>query len=278
MGLVLITHDLGIVARIATRVVVMYAGQVVETGTAQAIFSRAGASLYARAARLHSGARQDAARRAARHHPRHGAVADRRDARLPLRRPLPVCRRGRAGTARSRWSRAERRTTWCAASAMPRSPGSRPGRRTRWRHEPGAASKADEAAPIAGGARRLAHLPRVGRAAAGQAHAACGRRRQPVDPAGRGGGAGRRVRLRQDHAGAHAARPAGADRRARSASAARPSAAHVAPRDRDAGAAGVPGPLFLAQSAQVDRLDHRAAAARAGRPASRRRGGRASRT
>ena len=34
MGLVLITHDLGIVARIATRVVVMYAGQVVETGRA----------------------------------------------------------------------------------------------------------------------------------------------------------------------------------------------------------------------------------------------------
>ena len=34
MGLVLITHDLGIVARIATRVVVMYAGEVVETGTA----------------------------------------------------------------------------------------------------------------------------------------------------------------------------------------------------------------------------------------------------
>jgi peptide/nickel transport system ATP-binding protein len=39
MGLVLITHDLGIVARIATRVAVMYAGQVVETGTAQAIFA-----------------------------------------------------------------------------------------------------------------------------------------------------------------------------------------------------------------------------------------------
>jgi peptide/nickel transport system ATP-binding protein len=40
MGLVLITHDLGIVARIATRVVVMYAGQVVETGPAEAIFAR----------------------------------------------------------------------------------------------------------------------------------------------------------------------------------------------------------------------------------------------
>jgi peptide/nickel transport system ATP-binding protein len=40
MGLVLITHDLGIVARIATRVVVMYAGEVVETGPAAAIFSQ----------------------------------------------------------------------------------------------------------------------------------------------------------------------------------------------------------------------------------------------
>ena len=39
MGLVLITHDLGIVARIATRVVVMYAGQIVETGSASAVFS-----------------------------------------------------------------------------------------------------------------------------------------------------------------------------------------------------------------------------------------------
>src|SRR5262245_53160122 len=39
MGLVLITHDLGIVARIATRVVVMYAGEVVEIGSAAAIFA-----------------------------------------------------------------------------------------------------------------------------------------------------------------------------------------------------------------------------------------------
>jgi peptide/nickel transport system ATP-binding protein len=39
IGLVLITHDLGIVARIATRVVVMYAGEVVEAGPAAAIFA-----------------------------------------------------------------------------------------------------------------------------------------------------------------------------------------------------------------------------------------------
>lgn len=39
MGLLLITHDLGIVARIATRVIVMYAGQVVETGPARNIFA-----------------------------------------------------------------------------------------------------------------------------------------------------------------------------------------------------------------------------------------------
>jgi peptide/nickel transport system ATP-binding protein len=38
MGLVLITHDLGIVARIATRVVVMYAGEVVEAGPTDEIF------------------------------------------------------------------------------------------------------------------------------------------------------------------------------------------------------------------------------------------------
>jgi peptide/nickel transport system ATP-binding protein len=40
MGLVLITHDLGVVARIAARVVVMYAGQVAEAGTAAAVFAQ----------------------------------------------------------------------------------------------------------------------------------------------------------------------------------------------------------------------------------------------
>jgi oligopeptide transport system ATP-binding protein len=38
MGLVLITHDLGVVAEAADRVAVMYAGRIVETGTAREVF------------------------------------------------------------------------------------------------------------------------------------------------------------------------------------------------------------------------------------------------
>jgi oligopeptide/dipeptide ABC transporter ATP-binding protein len=38
MALVWITHDLGVVARIAERVVVMYAGRVVESGPSRALF------------------------------------------------------------------------------------------------------------------------------------------------------------------------------------------------------------------------------------------------
>ena len=39
MALILITHDLGIVARIADRIAVMYAGRVVETGSSRQIFA-----------------------------------------------------------------------------------------------------------------------------------------------------------------------------------------------------------------------------------------------
>ncbi|SDX33290.1 ABC transporter ATP-binding protein [Roseicitreum antarcticum] len=40
MAIMLVTHDLGVVARIADRVQVMYAGRVVETGPADAVFAR----------------------------------------------------------------------------------------------------------------------------------------------------------------------------------------------------------------------------------------------
>ena len=37
-GLILITHDLGVVAQIAQRVIVMYAGQMVEEASVEALF------------------------------------------------------------------------------------------------------------------------------------------------------------------------------------------------------------------------------------------------
>ncbi len=40
MGLILITHDLGVVAEVADRVSVMYAGRIVETGSIQDIYER----------------------------------------------------------------------------------------------------------------------------------------------------------------------------------------------------------------------------------------------
>jgi oligopeptide/dipeptide ABC transporter ATP-binding protein len=42
MAIVLITHDLGVVARMADRVAVMYAGEMIESGTVEEIFYRAG--------------------------------------------------------------------------------------------------------------------------------------------------------------------------------------------------------------------------------------------
>ena len=49
-----ITHDFGVVAEIADRVVVLQHGKVVEQGTADDVLLRAAASLHPRAARRRS--------------------------------------------------------------------------------------------------------------------------------------------------------------------------------------------------------------------------------
>ena len=79
MGMILITHDLGVVARVADEVAIMYCGQIVETGT---ISQRSSPSrhppLHPGADGLHPGAGQNPARRAPGVHPRHRAHPHRR--------------------------------------------------------------------------------------------------------------------------------------------------------------------------------------------------------
>ncbi|MBD3701451.1 hypothetical protein IE991_26570 [Klebsiella pneumoniae] len=48
--MIFITHDMGVVADIADRVLVMYRGEAVETGSVEEIFSFAAAPVYAVAA------------------------------------------------------------------------------------------------------------------------------------------------------------------------------------------------------------------------------------
>ena len=92
LSVILITHDLGVVAEIADRVLVMYAGQVVEQGSLDEIFYDPQHpytwGLLGSIARLD----QDRARAAAADR-RAAAVAAGAAARLPLRAALPACLR-----------------------------------------------------------------------------------------------------------------------------------------------------------------------------------------
>ena len=53
MGLILITHDLGVVNEVADRVAVMYAGRIVETGTVDDVFTRPAMPVHGRPDELH---------------------------------------------------------------------------------------------------------------------------------------------------------------------------------------------------------------------------------
>ena len=129
-ALVLITHDLGVIAGHADRVCVMYAGKLVETGTVDDVF-------YAPADAVHAGLLGSLPRvdegRGERLTPIVGlaAVAAEPAARLPVHAALPArparLRRGRARPAADR----PRRTHWPPATSASSSSGSRGRRRVR---------------------------------------------------------------------------------------------------------------------------------------------------
>ena len=91
-AIVLITHDLGVVAEVAERVVVMYAGRKVEEAAVGPLFNCAEAPLYPGPARLDAEARllPAPAGDAAGRDPWAGAQPEAEDPRLRLRLPLPL--------------------------------------------------------------------------------------------------------------------------------------------------------------------------------------------
>ena len=90
MAIMLITHAMGVVAETAQRVVVMYAGKVVEEAPVEALFAQPAPSLHAGADPLDPAHRPCRAEGAARGDPGHRAEPARAAAGLPLRGALQV--------------------------------------------------------------------------------------------------------------------------------------------------------------------------------------------
>ena len=89
-SIILITHDLGVVAGVADRVMVMYAGRQVELGRRRRDLLPAAPPVHAGAARVAAPARPAGRRRAAAPHPGSAAVADLPAARLRVQPALPA--------------------------------------------------------------------------------------------------------------------------------------------------------------------------------------------
>ena len=104
MALILITHDLGVVASVTDRVLVMYAGRVVESGTTARDLRRPAPPLHARVAELDAAGRLAARARAA-DDPRLAAERLPRAPRLPVHAPLRFRDRRLPRTRIRRWSR-----------------------------------------------------------------------------------------------------------------------------------------------------------------------------
>ena len=94
-AIMLITHDLGVVAGLADRVMVMYAGRPVEMGTVDEIFYETAAPLHAGPAGLPAPPRRHGRRAAACRSAAHPPSLIRRPDRLRVPPPLPVRPRAR---------------------------------------------------------------------------------------------------------------------------------------------------------------------------------------
>ena len=124
LGVVVVTHDLGLAWNIADRIAVMYLGRVVECGTTEEVLAVAAAPLHAGAAVRRTRDRAARARRAHRRDPRPDHDPD----RLPVPPPLPRPRR------RQRQARGRRRRVRRGACRAPRRGDTGP--RATWMQRP----------------------------------------------------------------------------------------------------------------------------------------------
>ena len=131
MSMLFITHNLGVVAQIADRVAVMYAGRIVEEAPVKPIFARPRHPYTRALAGKHPATGHGAARggQAAHRDPRPGAEPDRAAEGLRLRAALPL-RDPRPAARRCRRSRTPATATSPAASDGARYERSGPRRRS----------------------------------------------------------------------------------------------------------------------------------------------------